>query len=180
MNLLDGLFLVLILVSVLMGVIKGFIRELLSLAFFIIAVVLAFLFYHDVGTLLMKNIESRNVANFAGFTAVFAGVLIVGSVVTFLVKKAFNIGPLKGIDRILGSVFGLLRGMLICGIILFGLIVFPVDDNLVTDSRLSPFVLDTLQIFYKLLPGKLQEKVNIFNREQMLQNQKNPKGSKSG
>lgn len=157
MNLLDGLFLVLILVSVLMGVIKGFIRELLSLAF-IIAVVLAFLFYHDVGTLLMKNIESRNVANFAGFTAVFAGVLIVGSVVTFLVKKAFNIGPLKGIDRILGSVFGLLRGMLICGIILFGLIVFPVDDNLVTDSRLSPFVLDTLQIFYKLLPGKLRKK----------------------
>jgi membrane protein required for colicin V production len=142
------------------GIIKGFIRELFSLAFFLIAVVLAFLFYHDVGNLFIKSIKSRDVANFTGFILIFVVVLIVGSIVTYMVKKVFTVGPLKSIDMILGGVFGLIRGILISSIIVFALISFPVNDNLVLKSRLSPFVIKTIDVFLGFLPVRFQEKVN--------------------
>ncbi|MCP4149322.1 MAG: CvpA family protein [bacterium] len=162
MNTLDFIFLGVIFLSILFGVIKGFIRELLSLAFLIIAGVMAFLFYYEVGTLLLKYIDNRNVANFAGFISIFTGVIIIGSLVTFFVKKILTIGPLNAVDRILGGVFGLVRGILIAGVVVFGLIVFPVNDNLVRESKLSPFIVQTIDVFIKLIPNKLKKQYDFF------------------
>ncbi|MCP5108344.1 MAG: CvpA family protein [bacterium] len=164
LNILDIVFMVVILFSILLGVIKGFIRELFSLAFLIIAVVLAFLFYSEAGTFLMKYLENREVSNFAGFVSIFAVVLIVGAVVTYFIKKILTVGPLKAVDRILGGVFGLLRGILLAGIIVFGLIVFPVDDSLILKSKLSPYVMSTIGVFLKLLPGNVRKKFEFLDQ----------------
>lgn len=158
-NILDIVLLIIVFLSIMFGIIKGFIRELFSLAFFIIAVVLAFLFYHDVGSLFIKSIKNRDVANFTGFIIVFASVLIIGSIVTYLVKKIFTVGPLKSIDMILGGVFGLIRGVLISAIIVFALISFPVSDDLIVKSRLSPFVIETIDVFLGFLPVQFQQKI---------------------
>lgn len=158
-NFLDIVVLVIIFLSIMFGIIKGFIREMLSLAFFIIAVVLSFLFYSEVGTLLIKDITNKDVANFAGFILIFVFVLIIGSLVTYFTKKVFTIGPLKSIDMILGGVFGLVRGILISAIIVFALISFPIDDNLILKSRLSPYVMKTIDVFFGLLPIKFQQKL---------------------
>ena len=115
--------------SILFGVIKGFIRELFSLAFFILAVILSFLYYHDTGTFFIKYLKDRDLSNFAGFVLIFVLVLSIGSVVTYVIKKLFVLGPLRSVDRILGGVFGLLRGILLSMIIVFGLITFSVKPN---------------------------------------------------
>jgi membrane protein required for colicin V production len=159
LNFLDILLIIILFLSILFGILKGFIRELFSLAFFIIGVVLAFLFYYEVGELFMPYLKNREVSNFIGFITIFVLVLMVGSLVTYLIKKLFTLGPLKNIDMILGGVFGLLRGILIASIIVFALIVFPVNDNLVTQSRLSPYVLTTIEVFIHFLPVKYQEKI---------------------
>ena len=117
LNILDVVFLLIIFLSILFGVIKGFIRELFSLAFFIIAVVLSFLFYHDIGSVLKKYLKDRDVSNFVGFIIIFVFILIIGSFVTYFLKKMFVLGPLKSVDRILGGVFGLARGVLISAIV---------------------------------------------------------------
>jgi membrane protein required for colicin V production len=148
-----------------LGIIKGFIRELFSLAFFIIAAVLAFLFYHEVGDLFIKDIKSKDVANFTGFILIFTVVLIVGSLVTYFTKKVFTIGPLKNIDMILGGVFGLIRGILISSIIVFALISFPVNDKLILESRLSPFAMKTIDVFFKLLPIEFQKRLTPASKK---------------
>ncbi len=162
LNLLDVFFFVIILGSIILGIIKGFIRELFSLAFFIIAVILSFLFYADLGDVFVKHIKNRDVANFAAFAAIFVVVLIVGSLVTYSLKKLFVIGPLKSIDRILGGAFGLVRGILICGIFIFGLIVFPIHDKLVKESQVCPYIMKTVDVFLNLLPENFREKIDIF------------------
>jgi membrane protein required for colicin V production len=159
MNILDIILIIILFVSILFGILKGFIRELFSLAFFIIAVVLSFLFYHEVGGIFMASLKNRDVSNFAGFITIFILVLIVGAVVTYLVKKVFTIGPLKAIDMILGGLFGLLRGILIASIIVFALIVFPVSDSLITRSQLSPYVIKSIEVFVHFLPAKYKEKI---------------------
>jgi membrane protein required for colicin V production len=162
LNVLDVIIIIVLFMSIFFGIIKGLVRELLSLAFFAIAVVLAFLFYNDVGTMLLKYISDKEVAKFTGFIVIFTTVLIIGSIVTYYVKKVFVVGPLKPIDRILGGVFGLIRGILISGVIVFGLIAFPVNDKLVLKSQLSPYVMKTIDVFYNLLPGKYQEKIKFI------------------
>ena len=157
LNLLDILLIIVLFLSIFFGILKGFIRELFSLAFFIIGVV--FLFYYEVGELFMPYLKNREVSNFAGFITIFVVVSIIGSLVTFLIKKLFSFEPMKSIDRILGGVFGLLRGILIASIIVFALIVFPVNDNLVTKSRLSPYILTTIEVCIHFLPAKYQEKI---------------------
>ena len=164
MNILDIILVIILALSILFGILKGFIRELFSLAFFIIAVVLAFLFYYEVGDIYMSGFKNRDVSNFAGFITIFVLVLIIGAVVTYLVKKIFTIGPLKAIDMILGGVFGLLRGILILSIIVFALIVFPVNDNLVVNSRLSPYVIKSIDVFIHFLPAKYKEKIDIIKK----------------
>ena len=159
LNFLDLILILILFLSILFGILKGFIRELFSLAFFIIGVVLSFLFYYEVGELFLPQLKNREVSNFAGFITIFVVVSIVGSLVTYLIKKLFTLGPLKNIDMILGGVFGLLRGILIVSIIVFALIVFPVNDKLVTKSRLSPYVLTTIEVFVHFLPAKYQDKI---------------------
>lgn len=156
LNVLDILFLAIVILSTLFGILKGFIRELFSLAFFIIGLILSFLYYSDVGAIYSKYL-SKNIANFAGFVTIFVFILVVGTLVTFFIKKMFVLGPLKTIDRIFGGVFGLVRGMLIAAIIVFILIAFEINDNLVKQSRLSPIILDTIKVF-KLTPEKFKEK----------------------
>lgn len=165
MNILDVVFLIIIILSVFFGILKGFVRELFSLAFFVLAVVLSFLYYFEAGNFFLSYIKKRDIANFVGFLVIFVVVLIVGSVVTYFMKKVFVVGPLKSIDRILGGVFGLIRGILVSAIILLGLIVFPVNDNLILKSQFSPYILKTVEVVLNLFPEKIQEKFNIFKFE---------------
>lgn len=163
LNTLDIVFLAVTLISIFLGVLKGFIRELFSLVFLVIAVVLGFLFYYQAGTFFLKYLGNRDISNFAGFVSIFVLVLIVGAVVTYFIKKILTVGPLKSVDRILGGVFGLLRGMLISGIIVFGLIAFPVNDDLLLKSKLSPYVISTVEVFLKLLPDQVRKKLDFLN-----------------
>lgn len=163
LNVLDIVFLIVVLFSILLGVIKGFVRELFSLVFLVVAVTFAFLFYDEAGTFFVKYLENRELSNFAGFISIFVMILIVGAVVTYFLKKILTVGPLKSVDRILGGVFGLLRGILISGIIVFGLIVFSVKEDVVTKSKLSPYVLHSIDIFVKLLPDRIRKKLDFIN-----------------
>lgn len=162
LNTLDIVFLVIIILSILLGVIKGLIRELFSLAFFVIAVVLSFLFYNEMGALLSKSIKNENLANFVGFLIIFTVVLITGSAVTYIIKKVFIIGPLKTVDRFFGGVFGLIRGILISAVILFGLVVFPVNNQWVAKSTLSPYIIGTISVFIGLLPDEVKAKLKYI------------------
>jgi len=166
LNVLDIVFLIIIVLSVIFGIIKGFVRELFSLAFFILALVLSFLYYSEIGEWYGENL-SRNIANFAGFITIFVVILVIGSLVTYLVKKLFILGPLKSIDRIFGGVFGMVRGILLVCIIVFVFIAFQVNDKLIKESRLSPYVLETIQSVIKLAPDKFKEKKDQVVNERL-------------
>lgn len=167
LNILDIIILVIAALSIIFGIIKGFIREVLSLAFFAIAVVLSLLFYSQAGNIVMEFVENRNIANFVGFISIFTIVLIAGSIITYVVKKMLTVGPLQSVDRIMGGVFGLLRGVAISGIIVFGLIAFPVNDKLLKSSRLAPYVVDSITVLMKMLPKEWREKYNFVETKDL-------------
>jgi len=164
LNVLDIVFLIIAGISILLGIIKGFIRELFSLVFLIIGGVLAFLFYNDVGGVLVKLLKNRDIANFAGFIVIFAGILIVGAVTTYAIKKVFTFGPLKAVDRILGGVFGLVRGIMISAVIVMAFLAFPAHDDLLVKSKIAPYLVDTIRVAMKLFPESVAQKMKFIDR----------------
>ena len=161
LNILDIVFIIIIFLSIFLGILKGFIRELFSLVFLIIAAVLSFLYYSEIGGILVKYIKNKNISKFIGFVLIFVIVLIIGSVVTFLLKKIFVLGPLKSIDKILGGVFGLIRGILISCVIVFGLIASKVDSKLCINSKLFPFFKETIDFTFNLVPDESENKKDV-------------------
>lgn len=179
LNVLDIVFLSIVGLSILMGIIKGFIRELFSLLFLIIGGVLAFLFYKDVGNSLMKLLKNRDAANFAGFIVIFAGVLIVGAFITYGIRKVFTFGPLKAVDRILGGVFGLVRGILITAVCVLMFLAFPVHDELLVKSKIAPYLVDTIRVVMKWFPESVAQKMKFIDRIDMNKGRKHDRQENS-
>jgi membrane protein required for colicin V production len=97
-------------ISVLMGLWRGFIGEVLALACW----VLAFWFAWRFGDKLAQQfsaIDEPSVRLLLGYAICFVAVLIAGAIVSFLMRKLIAGSGLSGSDRMLGMVFGLVRGL---------------------------------------------------------------------
>src|SRR6185312_1908576 len=119
MNWLDGIILVILGLSVLIGLMRGLVAELLSLVIWVAAFWLAALFGPDVAAL-FDNAISLPVARIClGYAICFFGVLLLGAIVRFAARKLIWSTGLTGIDRLLGVLFGFVRGVLVVTIMVF-------------------------------------------------------------
>jgi len=110
---LDWIFAVVMLLSMLLGAWRGLVYELLSLINWVVAFVLAQWFGHDVARYLPMSGASEAMRYAAGFVVVFIAAMVVGALIAVLVKKLTAAVGLRPVDRVLGAVFGLTRGVLL-------------------------------------------------------------------
>ncbi|MDZ4101883.1 MAG: CvpA family protein [Hydrogenophaga sp.] len=111
MVLTDWVLLAVLLLSVLLGAWRGLVYEVLSVAGWVAAFVLAQAYADEVAALLPLESLSPPLQLAAGFLVVFIAVAFAGGMLAWLVKKLVASVGLRPVDRILGSVFGLARGV---------------------------------------------------------------------
>jgi membrane protein required for colicin V production len=156
----DFLFAFIILVSVILALTKGLVRELISLVALIGGFILAVLYYQVPAARFSEYTKTEEVASFAGFLVIFVGCLLLGAIISFTVNRFLKAVSLKWIDRLLGGVFGLLRGWAICSIIVLALIAFPVRETAMTGSFLAPYLLAGARTAIHLVPQNLKDQFN--------------------
>jgi membrane protein required for colicin V production len=102
-------------ISILVGVFRGFVKEAFSLAVWIAAFLVAFQYSGVLALQLESHIELPSARTALAFTGLFLAVLLVGGLLTFLVGKLVEKTGLSGSDRLLGGVFGGVRGLILAG-----------------------------------------------------------------
>ena len=113
MAVLDWVFGAVLLGSLLLGAWRGLIFEVLSLATWAVAFILAQWFAPDVAQLLPMSGAGEAVRYAAGFVLTFIAAIFAGGLVAVLVKKLISASGLAPADRMLGAVFGLVRGVVV-------------------------------------------------------------------
>lgn len=129
MVVIDWVILVLVLISALIGLKRGFTREILSLATWILAIVVAMSFSDRLGQLLAQWIQTESWRLATAFGILFIATLIVGAMLNHVFSEFVRMIGLGGLDRTLGVLFGILRGAIIALGVLVVARVFAFDEH---------------------------------------------------
>ena len=116
----DVLILLVLLGSTLIGLLRGFMREAVSLAFWIVAIWAAWKFGPTVEPHLGGLLADPKIAPWVGRFVILMLVLLIGWVIGMLLSyftRSMGLGPL---DRAIGLLFGILRGMVLVGLMIIG------------------------------------------------------------
>lgn len=129
----------LISISLITGLMRGFIKEVFSLGFWLLAVWIGLSFSRDLAGFLGPMVSSPSARIAASFVMLFVVTLILGGLIGFLLGALLKKTGLTFSDRIGGLVFGVVRGMVVVAVIvvLAGFTSLP-KDAWWTESKLIP------------------------------------------
>jgi membrane protein required for colicin V production len=109
----DWALLAVLFLSALLGVWRGLVYEVLSVAGWVAAFVLAQAYASEAAAWLPLDGFSAPLQLAAGFAVVFIATAFVGGLAAWAVKKWVESVGLRPVDRVLGGAFGLVRGAVI-------------------------------------------------------------------
>ncbi len=117
MNIADYLILALIVICAVVGLMRGFLRELIALITWIVGMLAAWHLAWLLEPQLGGALAGAAVRPWAARATVLVGVLLLGAAVGAVIVNFVRLAIFGGVDRLLGFVVGMLRGVLLLGII---------------------------------------------------------------
>lgn len=99
--------------SAFLGITRGLVREVIALAGWVVAFIVAGAYGGALAPLLEKQIQDESWRVMAAVVAVFFVTLIAMSILALMTSRLVKSAGLGMEDRVLGGVFGLVRGLLV-------------------------------------------------------------------
>jgi membrane protein required for colicin V production len=116
----DVLIFLVLLGSILIGALRGFVREAVSVAFWILAIWASWKFGPVIEPHLGGLLTDPQIAPWVGRLVILVLVLLAGWVVGMMLSyftRSIGLGP---IDRVVGLLFGIVRGLVLVGLLVIG------------------------------------------------------------
>jgi membrane protein required for colicin V production len=158
----DYAVLTVILASVLLGLWRGVVSEILALAAWVVAFLVARAEAAEVARWLAGQIAEPGMRLAAAYALVFVGVLLVFAIARMLISLMLKAVGLGLLDRLLGAGFGVLRGMVVVlmAVLVAGMTPLPRADWW-RDAMLAP-PLETAVIAAKpWLPAEAAKRIRF-------------------
>jgi len=112
-TLLDIVLLAVMLLSGLLAMVRGFMREILSIAAWAVAAIATLTLYQRLLPTVKQYFTSDLIATAATIGGIFVITLIIASIITVRISDMVLDSRIGALDRTLGFIFGLARGLLI-------------------------------------------------------------------
>lgn len=172
MNYVDIGVLVVIGLSALLALGRGLIKEILSLFGWVGAAIVTYLIYFRVPAVrefAHKQIAEQLFADIAAAVVVFVVALIVLGIINHFVVSRIPTGFLGPLDKSLGLVFGLARGVLVVAIAHIMLVYVLPDRSawppVIQEARSEPYAARAAEYLTGLIPANLKEQTDeIINQ----------------
>lgn len=155
---LDWLILFVVVLNVLGAIGQGFFYELFSFAGVIVGYLVAAWQYPRVAAFYAHYVNSEWAAEIAGFLTLFFVIVVLAGVAGKTARWAVQEVGLRWFDRLLGGLFGLLKGVVICTVVVISLAAFGPASSWVRDSRIAPFMLVTGRTLIWAAPVDLRQR----------------------
>lgn len=129
MVLVDYLIPVIIALSAVFSLMRGFIREAISLVGWVVAFWIALRYSNTLAELFLSGISVPSLRLIVAFTVLFVLTLMLSAVINHLASHVVQQTGLTGTDRLIGVIFGVVRGALVVSmlVLLAGLTPLPQD-----------------------------------------------------
>jgi membrane protein required for colicin V production len=154
---LDWLIVLVVLMSTLQALSEGFFHEFFALAGVVVGYLIAAWEYPQAGAWYARFVNSQWAAEIAGFFTIFFIVLLLAGLLGRLARWAVKGIGLSWFDRILGGVFGFLRGIAVSAVIVLALAAFAPQWGL-QKSRFAPMLLTTSRGLIWAAPAELRQR----------------------
>ncbi|MEF8823287.1 MAG: CvpA family protein [Desulfohalobiaceae bacterium] len=159
MNILDGIFIIILLLSFFRGIIKGLIKEVA----FVAALVLAFLGassgYPPLNIHMKQIIPDPEIAATVSYVLVFFAVFLIVLFVGVSFRYMLQGLMLGWLDRLGGGALGVFKGALVCSLIILLLMtVFSQDAKILNTSRVAPHMMRITGRMSSYIPEHYKEK----------------------
>ena len=143
---------------------SGLIREVVTLVSAVVGVVVAGMFYDDLARDVLVFIDDGTARRVIGFLILLGSIYLAGQLIAVMLKQVAAILFLGWADRIGGSLFGFLKGLVVVEVLLILFVTFPKVglDDAIDDSSLAAVFLDALPVLLFILPDEFERAVDAF------------------
>jgi len=145
MNEVDAAILAVTVLSFIFGLWRGLVNEVLSLVTWIAALLVARVYSEYLAGLLVNFLENDSVRYVTAFALIFVIVMMLGTLLNRMLSKLLTITGFKFVDRLLGGVFGIARGLIIVLFVAFISSVFVSQTEQWQQSVLMPYALVVIE-----------------------------------
>jgi membrane protein required for colicin V production len=154
-----------ILLSTLFAFLRGVVRELIALVSWVVGFAGAFAFAPVVGDWIPEIPGYPAVRYLIAFAAIVIVALVVGALIAGPLARVIRAAGLGFVDRFLGSIFGVVRGLLlvVAFVLVAGLTAMPRTDWWQNSALAPPFVVAALAL-KPWLPQRWAERLD-YSRE---------------
>jgi membrane protein required for colicin V production len=158
----DYLVIFIMVTSVIIGLVRGLVKEVLSVIGWIIAFIVANAYAAPLAQMLPEAVPGEVLRLILAFIALFIGARILIGLLSLALDALLDAGGLSFIDRALGAVFGVARGLVIvlAGVILCGMTSLPQQDFW-KHAVFSPYAEDGVRLVKPYLPAAIAQHVTL-------------------
>ena len=174
-NVLDYIYIGIMLISSLIGLIKGFSKDFLGTCSWLLSGFLSIfaapMLYDTMRPHITNVIMLRCVCMLMAFLGLLAIFLIITNLISTTVKNSI----FSGIDRSFGMLFGLLRGMCLIFIVCILMLMFevsPAEYKIIKESQISSIIFNNSECIISYLEKNKLVPKNLINKEVAPKSQK--------
>jgi len=156
----DVLVVAIVAISTLFAVYRGFVRETLSV-FAWAAAAFAVIYFGPAGAALLRpHFSTPLLGAVIAYAGIFLAVLLPLTILGHRLSRGVRNSPVGAIDRCLGFVFGVIRGLALVSVVYLAFsLVIPVREHPIwlTQARLLPLIKKSSDVLLALLPSKYSD-----------------------
>ena len=153
----DYIIIAILVASAIMGLVRGLLREAIAVVTWLLAIVLAWYFGATLEPHLGGVLVGSPMRIWAARTIIFVFVLLLGGAVSVVLGHYVRVSMFAGMDKFLGFVFGIVRGVVIVGAFTIAIQALSMDeDPKWKNSKLMPYAIGVADALRGIVGDRLE------------------------